>query len=176
VVIKTFLPCFGKGTWIQCNTGHKRIENLVAGDMVKTLNHGLVPIHTIGSRDIINSTAEGRTPDHMYICSADVYPEVFEDLVLTGYHAVLMQCVDDKLKEKVKALYSDMLYMTDGMVRVPVCADARATLHPAAGEKFTIYNFALEAPDIYTNYGVYANGLLVETSSIRFMTQLADMA
>jgi hypothetical protein len=175
VVIKTFLPCFGEGTWIKCKNGYQRIESLAVGDMVCTLKHGLVPIHTIGSRDIMNSIESGRTPDHMYICFADVYPEVFEDLILTGYHALLESSVSTELKEKVKALYSDMLYMTDGMVRVPVCADARATLHPAAGEKFTIYNFALEAPDIYTNYGVYANGLLVETSSIRFMTDLADM-
>jgi hypothetical protein len=57
---------------------------------------------------------------------------------------------------------------------VPVCTDDRATVVPTEGE-FDIYNFALEATDPYINYGVYANGLLVESSSIRFMTDLAQM-
>jgi hypothetical protein len=34
-----------------------------------------------------------------------------------------------------------------------------------------IYHFALENEDNYMNYGVYANGLLVETTSKRFMDE-----
>ena len=37
-------------------------------------------------------------------------------------------------------------------------------------EIFTIYNFALENDNYYSNYGVYANGLLVESASKNMMT------
>ena len=40
---------------------------------------------------------------------------------------------------------------------------------------FNIYHFALEN-DIYTyNYGVYANGLLVESCSKRYLAEIANM-
>jgi len=55
------------------------------------------------------------------------------------------------------------------------CLDDRA--EPWASEgAYTIWHFALENNDIYMNYGVYANGgLLVETSSLRFMKNLSNM-
>jgi hypothetical protein len=34
---------------------------------------------------------------------------------------------------------------------------------------------ALENDDYYMNYGIYANGLLVETCSKRFMKELSSM-
>ena len=41
---------------------------------------------------------------------------------------------------------------------------------------YTIWHFALENDDYYMNYGVYANGLLVETSSKRYMKELSNMS
>jgi hypothetical protein len=38
-----------------------------------------------------------------------------------------------------------------------------------------IYHFALENDDPYMNYGVYANGLLVETCSKRFLREYSGM-
>jgi hypothetical protein len=40
---------------------------------------------------------------------------------------------------------------------------------------YTIYHFALENDNYYMNYGVYANGLLVETCSKRYLTELSNM-
>jgi len=38
-----------------------------------------------------------------------------------------------------------------------------------------IYHFALENENVYANYGVLANGLLVETCSIRYLKELSNM-
>ena len=38
-----------------------------------------------------------------------------------------------------------------------------------------IWHFALENEDYYKNYGVYANGLLVETCSKRMMKEYSGM-
>ena len=40
---------------------------------------------------------------------------------------------------------------------------------------FTIYHLALENENYYTNYGIYANGLLVESCSKRYLFELSNM-
>lgn len=50
------------------------------------------------------------------------------------------------------------------------------TAHPYEKTgRFDIWHIALEHEDPYMNYGVYANGLLVETTSIRFLYELSNM-
>ena len=52
--------------------------------------------------------------------------------------------------------------------------DERA--EPWASEgTYTIWHFALENEDIKMNYGVYANGLLVETCSINTMRTKSNL-
>ena len=48
--------------------------------------------------------------------------------------------------------------------RFPTCLDDRANVYETQGD-YTIYHLALENEDYFSNYGIYANGLLVETAS-----------
>jgi hypothetical protein len=57
---------------------------------------------------------------------------------------------------------------------LPACIDTRAEIYSGKGEH-TIYHFALENDDYYMNYGVYANGLLVETCSKRYLLEESKM-
>ena len=50
----------------------------------------------------------------------------------------------------------------------------RAKVYEVPGE-YTIYHVALENEDNYMNYGIYANGLLVETCSKRYLKELSGM-
>ena len=54
------------------------------------------------------------------------------------------------------------------------CLDERAEPYLEEG-LFNIWHFALENNDYYMNYGIYANGLLVETSSKRYMKEHSGM-
>jgi hypothetical protein len=172
----TFVPCFARGTKILTSKGYKRIETLRAGDLVDTLAHGMVPIHTIGWRMVVPArTLDERTPDHLYRCTPAAYPEVFEDLVLTWFHAVLHNTLHEPLESEVRAMYEGEVYMTEDMYRVPICLDPKAEVFVPAEEEFEIYNFALESEDRYENFGVRANGLLVESTSIRYMEELSGM-
>ena len=55
------------------------------------------------------------------------------------------------------------------------CLDEEnANVFETPGE-YTIYHFALENADYYMNYGVFANGLLVESSSKRYMIECSQM-
>jgi hypothetical protein len=62
----------------------------------------------------------------------------------------------------------------DNRYRLPACLDERAEIYPQSG-KFSIYHIALENDDYYMNYGIYANGLLVETCSKRYLEQVSEM-
>jgi hypothetical protein len=179
VTVLTFVPCFAKGTKILTNKGYRRIETLRPGDMVETLKHKFLAIHTIGRRGVIPPRdVVNRTPNHLYRCSPNVFPELFEDLVMTGYHAVLQSTLPPALETKVREMYKGDVYITEDMYRVPVCLYPRAKVFIPDGDaetEFEIFNFALEAEDRYVNYGVYANGLKVESTSIRYMEDLSQM-
>jgi hypothetical protein len=54
------------------------------------------------------------------------------------------------------------------------CIDERAEPWNSEGE-YTIWHFALENEEEKYNYGVYANGLLVETCSIFFLKNKSNM-
>jgi hypothetical protein len=64
--------------------------------------------------------------------------------------------------------------MTDNKYRLPAAADERASVYEVPGN-YMIYHLALESEDYYINYGIYANGLLVETCSQRYLKELSNM-
>ena len=66
-------------------------------------------------------------------------------------------------KEKIKEVH-EHLFVTDAKLRLPLCADERSIVYEKAGE-CSIYHLALENDDELMNYGIYANGLLVESCS-----------
>ena len=57
---------------------------------------------------------------------------------------------------------------------MPACVDDRTKIFEEEGVH-TIWHFSLENDNYYANYGVYANGLLVETTSNRMMVELSGM-
>ena len=68
----------------------------------------------------------------------------------------------------------NILYKTDDKYRLIASLDPKAE-EITEEKEYTIYHFALEHDDIYMNYGVYANGLLVESNSIRNMKEYSGM-
>jgi hypothetical protein len=128
----------------------------------------------IGKREIFHPALQERIKDQLYKCSKIEFPEIFEDLVLTGSHSILIDSFDSKeQKEKVLEILGN-IYGTDDKLRLPVCVDKRALVYETPG-KYTIYHLALENKDINKNYGIYANGLLVESCSIKYLKEISNM-
>jgi uncharacterized delta-60 repeat protein len=159
-------PCFKSGTKILTIRGYIEVDNLRKGDLVKTRFSGFVPIKMIGSRVIThNAKKSSRSPSQLYMYSTHIIPELFENLVLTGCHSVLVEeYTNDSEKQRAIDVNGDT-YITDDLYRLPACVDKRALVYNTPGS-YTIYHFALDHEDPYMNYGVYANGLLVESCSI----------
>jgi hypothetical protein len=167
-------PCFLEGSKILTDKGYVHIENIRKGDMVKTVENGFVPAEYVGVREIIHPCSSERIGDQLYVCPAKNYPELTEDLVITGYHSLLVKefANDQERDASEKAL--GRICLTDDHYRLPACVDQRAEVYPEKGN-FKIYHLALEHPNYYMNYGIYANGLLVETTSRRYMLELSGM-
>jgi hypothetical protein len=168
------ITCFKEDARILTDRGYVPVQDLRKGDLVKTVSQGYVAIDSIGKKTIHHPAIETRIKDQLYLCSPDKYPELVEELVITGCHCILTsEFLDEDQKAKTIAT-NGKIYITDNHYRLPACVDKRASVYKHAGE-YTIYHFALENEDYYMNYGVYANGLLVETCSKRYLKECADM-
>jgi hypothetical protein len=167
-------PCFHEDSKILTINGYEPIKNLRKGDLIKTLKHGFVPIDMIGKREIYHPSSKERIKEQLYKCSKDQYPELTEDLILTGCHSILVdKFTSEEQREKTIQVNGDT-YVTDRKYRLPACADDRTSVYEIPGN-YTIYHLALENDDYYMNYGIYANELLVETCSKRYLKELSNM-
>ena len=170
--------CFLRGSKILCLKDGKEeyvsIENMRVGTEVKTLNGTYVKVHTIGKTFFNNPDNADRGPNRLFRLTPSNYPELTEDLIVTGCHSILV----DKLEPKQKARHLQLmktLYMTTGKFRLMAFIDEKAEPYQNPGSH-EIWHFALENEEVVCNYGVYANGgLLVETASIKNMRERSGL-
>ena len=179
------IPCFGENSRILCFNPETFEEEYIAvqhirrGTLVKTLRNGYVAVDMIGRTTIRNDYSESqkgeRHKNRLYKCTRRNYPEMTEDeLILTGCHCILVDDFKNDAEREKTIEVNRKIYITDGKYRLPACVDERAKIYEKTGT-FLIYHLALEHEDYYMNYGVYANGLLVETSSRRYLKELSNM-
>jgi len=168
-------PCFLYDSKILTNKGYRPIQDLRKGDLVKTLKHYYKPIDMIGKRDMNHPASQERIKNQLYKCAKDKYPELNEDLIITGCHSILVDSfkTEEEMKKAIE-VNEDRLCVTDDKFRLPSCVDVRASVYETPGE-YTVYHLALENEDYFSNYGIYANGLLVETCSKRYLKELSGM-
>ena len=169
------LVCFKSDTKILTDKGYTLIQDIRKGDLVKTFIHDYKPVHMISKKEIQHFALEERIKDQLYKLTQENYPEVFEDLVLTGGHSILIDEFKDEEQQKNTAdLRGGELCMTDNKYLMPVCVDDKAIVYDNKGTH-TIYHLALENDNDTTNYGIYANGILVESCSKHFLENLSGM-
>ena len=171
--------CFKSGTYILCKTIDNenakeeikqiKVEDLTIGTLVKTKYDGFKPIVKIITGKIKNNPqyqhgVSEYNKNQLYVCPKDNFNELFEDLVITSNHSILVFPIPEDKKKQILDFMGD-IYVTDRKYRVPACLDERCIVYPEEGT-FPIYHFALEKECQLSNYGVFANGLLVETASI----------
>ena len=171
-------PCFLEGTTILCQIDgvekYIPVEHLKKGMLVKTSLDGYKSVVLLGKGTIQNPGDDERTENRLYKCSTSKYPQLKDDLYITGCHSILEFPITEKQKEDtIKHL--GKLFVTDKKYRLMACVDERAEPWNSKGV-YTIWHFALENLDERMNYGVYANGgLLVETCSIFFCKNKSNM-
>lgn len=172
------IPCFLEGTTILCHVDGKDayvpIETLQKGALVKTSRDGYKKVELLGKGPLLNPGTEERTESRLYVCSKEVYPELSEDLILTGCHSILVDSLTEEQREQTKK-HLGRVFVTDNKYRLMACIDERAKPWTTEGT-FTIWHVALENKDERMNYGIYVNGgLLVESCSLNFLKNKSNM-
>ena len=165
-------PCFLEGTKILCLVDEKEqyitIESLTKGTLVKTLLEGYKPVTHLGYSKMTNSGLATRERNQMYVCTPEKYPTLTEPLYITGCHSILVHKLTDYQKEETLKVYG-RLFDTEYKYRLEAYLDDRASPWSEKGE-CTVWHVALENDNETWNYGIYANGLLVESISKRAIT------
>jgi surface protein len=169
--------CFLEGSSILCLINNEEmyvpIERIKRGTLVNTRLQGYKPVELIGYSKMYNPGHSIHSKNRLYKCTKQNYPELIEDLVVTGCHSILVGDLTEEQREK-SIQYTGDVYITENRYRLIACLDPKAELYTEEGIH-TIWHLALENEDDYMNYGCYANGLLVETTSKRMMKELSGM-
>ena len=155
--------CFLKGTYIYTNEGYKQIETLKKGDLVNTFKDNYVAIDTIVEEEIYHDASRPRNKCQLFKLDYPEYPQLLKELYITGAHSILVGKLSEKQKEQILRDYGKV-YATDLFDRLPAYIDERAKVHEESGT-YTIFHLALENENMHSNYGIFANGLLVESLS-----------
>ena len=172
-------PCFLEGSKIlQFNPEtqteqYMPIETLRPGDLIKTSRSGYKAISHIGKKDLPDPATNPDIRDRLYVFDSKWASEDLGPLCLTGRHNLLHTKLSESEIELVKEQTGD-IYVTENKYRVPAYLDARGKPYTKK-DPVVIWHFALENDNKDQNYGVYANGLLVESSSIEYMTDHSNM-
>jgi len=180
IYVMVLRNCFKEDTNILCFVdGEEKyipVQTIKKGTLVKTSLNGYVPVHSIGHSMMYNPANNLRGKNRLYKCTTEKYPEVTEDLIITGCHSILVDEVEitQEIREKTIALSGHEMLVTGNKCRLMTCLDNRAEPYTEEGT-FKIWHFALEHFDEHMNYGVYANGLLVESCDINMMREHSGM-
>jgi hypothetical protein len=142
---------------------------------VKTHKHGYKKVKYLIKTKMINSSK--KTINKLYVMRKTEKNELIEDLYVTGSHALLKDELSEKEEKRMDNLltiFKDVNYekMIDDKHKVLACFDKRFEECNEEGY-FNIYHIVLEDENgIYNNYGIYANGILAESTMENTLSKL----
>jgi len=171
VVLAEEIVCFKEGTKITCldeETQEEKdicIEKMKPDMYVKTYKHGYIRVKKIVNTIISNPKDTHRTQNRLYICNPFQYDDLKESLIMTGCHSILTDTITD-VQRTLMTENVGQIYVTDDKYRLMTMYDDRAQPYTEEGDH-VIWHLCLDHHDREMNYGIYANGLLVESCSER---------
>ncbi len=137
------------------------------------MNDGLLPVKFVGVRSFFNKLTEERINAHLYKLNKVDFPELLEDLFITGGHPLLVDDLDEETKEKLLDM-SDTPIITEGKYRVFAMIHKKAELWNDEGEH-EIFDIVLENEDPKKNIGIWVNGILTESMDEEFFLNNSGM-
>ena len=163
-------PCVKEDTKILCLKENKEqyipIQNIRKGDLVKT-NSGFKKVDLIGQSYIHNPDDTSRTTQRLFKCSKENFDMLFEDLFITGGHSILVDSLTEQQQQIIKRFNIETQLINDKYSLLTfINVDAKP--YTVSGI-FAVYHIALEHTNPKMNYGIFANGLLVESCSYSYM-------
>ena len=127
----------------------------------------------IGNYRIIETLGNLTAGVYNYMRSSNASSYKLQDIIPTVYDYLYPPLSEEEKKNSIE-INNGRIFITDRKYRLPACVDQRTQVYEHPGT-YTIYHLALENDDYYMNYGIYANGLLVESCSKRYLKELSGM-
>jgi len=164
--------CFNHDTKILCLTEQLEekylpIQSLKKGDIVKTYLHGYRRIEHIGKGSMTNNP--NSFDRCMYKMVKTEENGLTEDLIITGWHAILV----DKLSNQELEVQKNIEFqekIDDKYLLLSSSCDRFVTIKDA--NLYVYYHLSLENDgDHDKRFGIWANGILTETTSKNFFME-----
>jgi hypothetical protein len=152
--------CFLENTKILCLKNNIEeyvpIQDLQINDLIKTYKHEYLPIELINSFKLYNNY-KNNIKDQLYVFKKNKY-DLTEDLILTGSHNILV----DELIANTRLIIKN-IYKIEDKYRLPTFMEINTEQYTEG--VFTLWHLVLKNKKFVNNqnYGIYANGLLVES-------------
>ena len=179
IVVDIPYPCFLEGSKILrfnpdfYQDEYIAVESLRVGDLVATAESGYKAVHSIGYRSLLYPKSDQNPSNRLYKFSGK-NSGVFEPLYITGEHCTLHRKISEEKRGLITEHMGDV-YITEEFYRMPAFLDNRAEPYDREDKPVIIWHFALENNNVVHNYGVYANGLLVESCAIESLAEKSGM-
>jgi hypothetical protein len=170
--------CFSEGTKILCYTQlenslicilkeeYRLVQHLKIGDLVKSYLHGYRKVSKKLKGSFVNNPKDEGVANCMYRMKKTKDNGLIEDLTLTRNHGVL---VEKLTKNEEGKLDKNNLPVIDGLLSI-ITADCDKFEKVLDTNVYKYYHFSLNGDgDNDRRFGVWANGLLVETPSNNMM-------
>lgn len=171
--VENVAPCLNKGTKILCIKDsieiYIPIELLKKGDIVKTYKHGSRKIYDIIHHYLYNKpTFFG---DCMYIMKKENNIELIEDLILTGGHSLLIDHPTENEQKYALEIFGQKFFIDEKQL-IPTAAILGFS-KILERKMYIYYQLAIENNrDNDQRFGIWANGVLVETPSVNQFNNL----
>jgi len=158
--------CFSEGIKILClnkkfEEEYIPIEKLRKGDLVKSYLHGYRKVELIGKGYSVSDM--NKFTECMYKMVKTETNGLIEDLILTGGHGLLVNDLGE-YTEKTKEIWNELQKIDDKYLLLAGISNDFEKLETVPS--FYYYQFILENNgDNKERFGIWANGVLVETST-----------
>jgi hypothetical protein len=171
IVVNVSSICFKEGTKILCFINNKElyfpIEKIQKENFIKVYNNGIYEykqVKIIIKNKLLNSCK--KTVNKLFKMSKLKNPLLFEDLYITGSHALLYDKISEKEFQQMQLLskhypgYQNKLFDKYKLIAYYDlgCEEINDT------EIYDIYHLVIENENRNGSYGIYANGILVEST------------
>jgi hypothetical protein len=179
--------CFSEGTKIlslsnqqhidgcltsQLKEEYRLVQDLIIGDYVKTYLHGYRKVSRIISGNFVNNPKDEGVANCMYRMIKTEDNGLIEDLTLTRNHGVLVEKLTENEEKKVD---KNNLPVIDNLLSI-ITADSDKFEKVLDNNVYKYYHFSLNGDgDEDRQFGVYANGILVEVPSNNMMDNVLNV-
>jgi len=163
--------CFSEGTNIlgltaQLKEEYRLVQDLMIGDFVKSYLQGYRKVSRVLKGSFVNNPKDNNAANCMYIMRKTQDNGLIEDLTLTRNHGVLVEKLTEDEEKKVD---KNNLPIIDGLLSI-ITAQSDTFEKVMDSNVYKYYHFSLDGDgDNDRRFGVYANGVLVETPSNNMM-------